>query len=186
MTATNLRLWTVDEYHRMIEAEILTEEDKVELLEGEILAMSPQKPPHAATTDYASEYLNSLLVGLAKVRVQLPVTLCPNSEPEPDIAVVRIDRRNYFNGHPTPDDIFLLVEVADTTLNKDLNVKAPAYGKVNIPEYWVLDLNTRQVYVFREPNSKGYAQKFTLDETQTLRLFVFEDVEITVKDLFPY
>jgi Uma2 family endonuclease len=182
---TNLRLWTVDEYHRMIKTEILTNEDKVELLEGQILAMSPQEPPHASTVRRASKYFDRLLLGRADIRVQLPVTLSLNSEPEPDIAVVRIDPRDYFNAHPTPDDIFLLVEVADTTVSKDLKVKAPVYGKANIPEYWVLDVNTRQVYVFREPNATGYAQKLTFVESQTLRLSVVGDVEVAVKDLFP-
>nr|WP_277879727.1 Uma2 family endonuclease [Coleofasciculus sp. FACHB-SPT9] len=93
MTVTGRRLWTVDEYHRMLETEILTTDEQVELLEGQILEMSPQQPPHAATMQRAFNYLNSLLTNQAFLRMQLPITLRPNSEPEPNIAVVRIDPR---------------------------------------------------------------------------------------------
>ena len=104
MTTTQLRLWTVDEYHRMFEADILTTEDRVELLEGRIIQMSPQQPPHAATTQRTWKYLYRLLLDKADIRVQLPITLRPNSEPEPDIAVVRINSREYIDAHPTADD----------------------------------------------------------------------------------
>lgn len=116
MTSTKVHLWNVYEYHRMIETGILTSDDQVELLEGQIIQMSPQRPPDAATTQCASDYLRDLLSGRAIVRVQLPITLLPNSEPEPDIAVVRIDSQRYIDHHPAPDEIFLLVEVAKTTL----------------------------------------------------------------------
>ncbi|RUR86076.1 hypothetical protein PCC6912_09010 [Chlorogloeopsis fritschii PCC 6912] len=185
MTTTGLHLWTIDDYHRMIEAEILTTEDKVELLEGQILEMSPQQPPHAATTQRTWKYLSRLLANRADIRVQLPVTLPPNSEPEPDIAVVRFDSREYLDGHPTTDDIFLLVEVADRTLNRDCKQKARTYAKAKIADYWVLDVNMRQVYVFREPTDNSYAQEITLDENATLSLVAFPEVEVRVKELFP-
>ncbi|PSB21168.1 Uma2 family endonuclease [Phormidesmis priestleyi ULC007] len=114
--AIPLRLWSVDEYHCMIEAGILTTDDKVELLEGKIIQMSPQNPPHASTTQWAGNYLTRLLGDRAFIRNPLPITIRPNSEPEPDIAVVQVDRRAYFNHHPAPDEVFLLIEIADSTL----------------------------------------------------------------------
>ncbi len=185
MTVTGIRLWTVDEYHRMIETEILTTDERVELLEGQILEMSPQQPPHAATTQRAFNYLNSLLTGQAFLRMQLPITLRPNSEPEPDIAVVRIDPREYLERHPTPDDIFLLVEVADSTLNRDCKLKARTYAKAGIVDYWVQDVNTRRVYVFREPGEANYQQEIILDEDATLSPLAFPEIEVQVNQLFP-
>jgi Uma2 family endonuclease len=90
MALARVRLWTVDEYHRMLEAGILGERDRVELLEGQIVEMSPQLPPHASTTQRTARYLDRLLENQAYVRMQLPITLRPNSEPEPDVAIVQI------------------------------------------------------------------------------------------------
>ena len=180
-----LAKWSVDDYHRMIEAKILTSDDRVELLEGQILQMSPQQPPHAATTQRASDYLRNLLTGKATIRVQLPITLRPNSEPEPDVAVVRIDADEYQESHPKPDDIFLLVEVADTTLYTDHKQKASAYAKAGVADYWVLNVSKRQVHVFREPDSENYQQKTLLNEDAVLSLVAFPEIEIPMTQLFP-
>lgn len=185
MTSTSVRLWTVDEYHRIIEAQILTSGDRVELLEGQILQMSPQQPPHAATTQRASDSLRNLLTGRATIRVQLPITLHPNSEPEPDVAVVRIDPDEYQESHPTPNDIFLLVEVADTTLYVDRKQKASTYAKAGIADYWVLNVRKRQVHVFREPKGENYQQETLLNEDTTLSPIAFPEIEVPVNQLFP-
>ena len=185
MSSIKVRLWTVDEYHRMIEQDILTSDDKVELLEGQIIQMSPQRPPHAATTQRAANYLTRLLVGQAYIRVQLPISLPPNSEPEPDIAVVCIDPREYFDRHPAADDIFLLVEVAKTTLKQDRTVKAPVYARANIPEYWVLDVQQRQLYVFRQPEADTYQQEIILNQDATISPVAFPDIDVAVNQLFP-
>lgn len=185
MTVTKLRLWTVDEYHQMIETGILDEDDRVELLEGQIIEMSPQIPLTAATTQTASDYLSNVLTGLAYIRMQLPITLRPNSEPEPDIAVVRIDPDRYFDHHPTADEIFLLVEVANTTLAKDRRQKVRAYAHANIPEYWILDVNERQVYVFREPGNDTYQQEIILNESAIFSMVAFPEIEVSVGELFP-
>jgi Uma2 family endonuclease len=185
MTATDVRLWTVEEYHRMLEAEILTDSDRVELLEGQILEMSPQQPPHAATTQRSFNYLSRLLAGKAFLRMQLPVTLRPNSEPEPDIAVVQIDSGEYADHHPTAADIFLLVEVADTTLRRDCQQKARIYAQAKIAEYWVLDVSDRQVYVFRQPEENAYLQETIIAEDATISLLAFPEIEVQVSQLFP-
>lgn len=180
-----LRLWSVDEYHRMIEAEILTPDDKVELLEGKIVQMSPQDPPHASTTQWAGNYLARLVGDRAFIRNQLPITIYPNSEPEPDIAVVRVDRRAYFDHHPAPDEVFLLIEIADSTLTKDRQQKAKTYAGANILEYWVLDVNKRQVYVFRQPEAKKYTQELLLSENEAIKLVAFPDITVSLNQLFP-
>lgn len=185
MTSTRLRSWTVDEYHRMIEAGILTNDDKVELIEGQIIQMSPQLPPRAATIQCASDYLRDLLSGKATIRVQSPITLPPNSEPEPDIAVVRIDSRRYVDRHPAPNEIFLLIEVARTSLDKDRITKALTYARAAICEYWILDVQQRQVYIFREPGTTTYQQEMVLNEDATISLVAFPDVNVFVNQLFP-
>ncbi|OCR02539.1 hypothetical protein BCD67_01235 [Oscillatoriales cyanobacterium USR001] len=185
MTVTKLRLWTVDEYHQMIETGILDEDDRVELLEGQIIEMSPQIPMTAATTQHSSNYLSNLLTGLAYIRMQLPITLRPNSEPEPDIAVVRIVSNEYCDHHPTADEIFLVVEIANTTLAKDRRQKVRAYANANIPEYWILDVNERQVYVFREPGNDTYQQEIILNEEAIFSMVAFPEIAVSVGELFP-
>ena len=119
------------------------------------------------------------------MRIQLPITLRPNSEPEPDIAVVRIDARDYFDHHPTADDIFLLIEVAGSTLNSDRNLKSRIYAQANISDYWVLDVNNRQVYVFRQPQDANYQQEIILKENDTIALWAFPEITVQVAQLFP-
>jgi Uma2 family endonuclease len=184
MVPTKVKLWTVDDYHRMVETGILTEGDRVELLEGQIIEMNPQLPPHAATTQRTFRYLDRLLESVAYIRMQLPVTLKPKSEPEPDIAVVRIDPNEYGDRHPAPDEIFLIIEVADSTLLGDRQQKAPIYAKAGIPDYWILDVNTRQVYVFREPTQDGYQQETILTTNTMLAPVAFPNIAIPLNQLF--
>ncbi|HAA26424.1 MAG TPA: hypothetical protein DCE56_00515 [Cyanobacteria bacterium UBA8553] len=110
MTSTGVRLWTQDEYHRMTAAGILDPDERVELLEGQVISMAAKNPPHSATNLCAADYLRNLLTGKALIRVQDPIDLSVYSEPEPDIAVVQIDPRRYVDHHPTPAEIFLLDE----------------------------------------------------------------------------
>jgi Uma2 family endonuclease len=130
----------------MIETGILTDNDKVELLDGRIIQMSPQRPPHAATVQRCDRYLQNRLRNRADIRVQLPITLI-TSEPEPDLAVVHINAGEYADHHPTPSEIFLLIEVAHTTLETDRQEKAPIYARTNITDYWILDIIKRQVFI---------------------------------------
>jgi Uma2 family endonuclease len=184
MSPTKVKTWTVDDYHRMLETGILTEGDRVELLNGQIIEMNPQLPPHAATTQRAFRYLDRLLETVAYVRMQLPITLKPKSEPEPDIAVVRLDANEYGDRHPTANDIFLIIEVADSTLLSDRQQKKTIYAKAGISDYWILDVNTRQVYVFREPISDGYQQEIILSANTLLAPIAFPDISIPVNQLF--
>jgi len=184
MTLIKQRLWKVEDYHRMVAAGILTTGDRVELLEGQIIEMSPQLPPHASTTQRVARYLDRLLETVAYVRMQLPITLQPNSEPEPDIAVVRIDPKEYADRHPSPDDIFLIIEVADSTLLSDRQYKALIYAKANIQDYWILDVNTDQIYQFREPEATGYKQKSILSKNSPLVPLAFPTMPIVPDRLF--
>jgi Uma2 family endonuclease len=178
------RRWTVDEYHRMVAAGILTAGDRVELLDGQIIEMVPQEPPHASTTSSFGNDFVVLFAGKAWVRQQLPITIAPNSEPEPDIAVVKIDSKRYRDRHPIPEDVYLLIEVADSTLNYDRTRKVKAYAKAKIPEYWIVDVNQRQLLVFREPQADMYQVEQVLGETDAIASLSFPEITVQLADLF--
>ncbi|OKH42009.1 hypothetical protein NIES2101_33525 [Calothrix sp. HK-06] len=153
--------WTLDEYHRMIEAGIL-DNRRVELLRGEIVEMAPEGEPHSYFSSEAEEYLKSLLADRAKVIVGKPITLPNGSEPEPDIAVIQRLGRQYLQHHPYPENIFWVIEYSNTSLEKDLEIKTEIYAEAGINEYWVVNLRTRELIVFRNPRNKKYTYKSTL------------------------
>lgn len=182
---TQLHLWSIADYHQMIEAGILTADNPVELLEGRIVCMSPQRPFHAACVQRSSNYLYEVLRGRAYIRVQLPVTLGHDSEPEPDIAVVCLNEDEYAYRHPNAKDIYLLIEVADTTLSGDRKQKSRIYAKNSVLEYWILDLQKRQVFVFRRPENAVYQEEFILKSEENMALLAFPEIAIALKSLFP-
>jgi len=160
MTLT-LAKWTLDEYHQMVESGVL-DDRHVELLQGEIVEMSPEGEFHAYTSSEAAEYLIELLGEMAKVRLDKPITLPDNSEPEPDIAIVQRLGREYLEHHPYAENVFWLIEYADSSLDKDLNFKSQVYAEANIPEYWVVNLPEKHLVVFRQPQNGKYTTKLTL------------------------
>ena len=149
--------WTVEDYHQIIESGVL-EDKSVELLDGEIITMSPEKPIHSSRIDTVADYLRDLLRGKAKIREAHPITL-DNSEPEPDIAIVRPQANNYASRHPYPQDLHFLIEVSNNSLSKDLEEKSVVYAQNGIPEYWVIDLPHNKLWVFTQPEQNGYADK---------------------------
>ncbi|WP_017315860.1 Uma2 family endonuclease [Mastigocladopsis repens] len=173
--------WTIDEYHSMIAAGILGDR-KLELLKGEIVEMSPEGEPHAYSSDEAGEYLASLLAERAKVRHAKPITLPNDSEPEPDIAIVQRLGREYREHHPYPENIFWLIEYANSSLEKDLETKSKIYAEVGIPEYWVVNLKKLHLVVFREPLDGEYAAKLTLT-AGTIQPLAFPDVSVCVEQI---
>lgn len=159
---TEHRLLTVEEYYRMAEAGILHPEERTELIEGEIIHMAPMNSPHANLCAWLNERLIKLLDASAAVRCKLPVRLNNRSEPEPDILVCK--RQSYVQAHPTPHDVHLLIEVADSTYRYDRFVKVPLYASHNIPEVWLIDLSAQAIEVFRQPQGETYktVEKFDL------------------------
>jgi Uma2 family endonuclease len=145
-----LRRFTVKEYHALGDAGVLGENDRVELLEGMLVMMSPIKPPHVYTVEETCQQLTCRLPNGTHVRMQHPITLS-NSEPQPDLAVVRGDRLAYQKRHPKPKDILLLIEVSDTTLRAD-RYKAKVYAAAGIPTYWIINLVKREIEVYSMPS----------------------------------
>lgn len=177
MTVTLVK-WTVDEYHRIIAAGIL-DERRVELLKGEIVEMPPEGAPHAYFSSEAGEYLTRLLGDQAMIRHSKPITLPNNSEPEPDIAIVQRLGREYLQHHPYPNNIFLLIEYSDSSLDKDLDIKTKVYAEVGILEYWVVNLRRRQLIVFRDSQDGKYVSKSTFTGG-TIYPLAFPDVAVSV------
>ncbi|OUL37837.1 hypothetical protein BV372_00325 [Nostoc sp. T09] len=183
MIAIQNRLWTVEEYHRMIDVGILTPDDKVELLDGRIIQMSPQTPPHAATTQRIDRYLQNIVRDRAEIRVQLPITLS-TSEPEPDIAVVRIDPAAYGDHHPTSSEILLLIEVSYSTFDIDFNEKALIYARAGIGDYWILNILECQVYILRHPTESGYQDIIVRSPDAAITPLAFPEIAIPFSELF--
>lgn len=135
------RRFTVEEYERMAAAGILGEDDRVELIEGEIVTMSPTSSRHAACIDRGLRLLSRQLGDDVIVRVQSPIRLHERSEPEPDLALLRFRDDFYAGAHPRPEDILLVIEVAETSRQYDRKVKLPQYARAGIPEAWIFDLS---------------------------------------------
>lgn len=175
--------FTVDEYYRMAEAGIFDEDSRVELLDGEIIEMPPIGSGHADSVDASNLTLVRRFGDVARVRVQNPVRLDAHSEPEPDVALVRLRERPYREAHPGPEDVYLLVEVADTTLATDRRLKLPLYAKAGIPEILLVDLQNDAVHVHREPTPDGYRLVRTLRRGDRVAPLAFPDRDLHVADL---
>jgi Uma2 family endonuclease len=184
MTVQILRKkFTVGQYHQMIESGILTDRDRVELLQGEIIEMSPVGRQHAAYIDRLNELFVLGLSTRAIVRVQSPIRLSNNSESQPDVAILQRRPDFYAEGHPQPEDIFALVAVSDTILEFDRTVKVPLYAQNSIPEVWIVDLNAQVVQVYREPNSSGYQQVQSFRRGQSLMFQAFTTIQFSTEQV---
>jgi len=175
------RLFTTAEYHTMVDAGILSEDDRVELVEGEIWQMSPIGPPHAshvARLNYV--FQQRLTAGQAIVCAQLPVHLDDLSEPQPDLALVRFRQDFYASALPAPPDILLAIEVSDTTVQHDRQVKMSLYSRHDLPEAWLVDLPSSVIDVFRGPSPQGYREALTLRRGDRISPLAFPDLQLEV------
>ncbi|MCB0572747.1 MAG: Uma2 family endonuclease [Phaeodactylibacter sp.] len=150
------RLINVKEYQKMAEVGILADDDRIELLEGKLIELSPVGRKHAAMVKRLTALLYDILAGELIISVQGPIRLGEYSEPEPDLALLELSS-NYYEDHlPEAKNVLLIIEVADSSLEKDRAVKLPIYAGAGIPEYWVVSLEARSVEVYRSPRGDGY------------------------------
>jgi Uma2 family endonuclease len=159
---------SVEAFHRMGETGILGPEDRVELIDGEIIDMSPIGAWHAAIVDILARHFGRCAGESLFVRCQNPLRLDDVNEPEPDIAILRPRADFYTTGHPGPADVLLVIEVADTSLAYDLGTKVPLYARHGIPEVWVIDAATRRTRVFRQPTGGRYADELSVEPHEPL------------------
>ncbi len=178
------RRFTIDEYYRMAEAGILSEDDRVELIQGEIVEMPPIGSHHAGTVRRHNSLFSSRLGSRVIVSVQNPLRLrSVESEFQPDIVLLRPRPDFYSRSHPEVQDVYLVIEVADTSLEKDRHVKLPLYARAGVPEVWIVDLNTNRVEVYRRPTPDGYREARVLSLGESLTIEAFPDLSLTVDDL---
>jgi Uma2 family endonuclease len=177
------RRFTVSEYHQMAEAGILGEDDRVELIDGEVTEMTPIGPRHSACVARLTKHLNRIFGDDAVVWPQNPVDVNEYSEPQPDIVLLRPRPDFYASSHPTSGDVFLIVEVADPSFESDRRIKVPLYARSGILEVWLVDVNQETVTVYREPVPDGYATVRVARRSEPLALAAFPDRALEVADI---
>ncbi len=179
------RKFTVAEYYRMAEAGILRPDERVELIEGELIVMPPIGPRHAGKVRRSTHLLAGQAGNRFIVSIQSPVHLGEDSEPEPDVALLRPREDYYESAHPVPADVLLVIEVADSTLAYDREVKVHLYGRAGIPEAWVLNLPEDYLERFAEPGPEGYGRHTVCRRGERLAPVSLPDLELALDDLLP-
>ncbi len=182
----NHRLLTNTEYHKMIAAGILHEDEHLELIQGKLIQMSPIGAKHAACLRHVDKLLNSIVSEQVLISTQNPIVLGDGTEPEPDIALLKMREDFYARAHPTPKDIYFLIEIADYSLDYDRQIKVPIYAKTGIAQVWIIDVNDPKIIVHDNPllgsyqNTKTYTHgnlelplpnKETLNVDNLLKVF---------------
>lgn len=176
--------FTVDDLERMVEAGILKEDDRVELIDGEIIEMTPPGSRHAACVRRLNALLARLLHGQEILSVQDPLRLGGVLQPQPDIAVLRPRDDFYSRSHPEASDTLLVIEVADSSVMYDRNVKARLYASAGVPEYWLVDLTRAEVTVHTRPAGDLYRDVRTVSRSATVRATTVSGLDVRVEDLF--
>jgi Uma2 family endonuclease len=175
--------FTAQQYDKMIALGIIDSETRVELIDGEIIAMSPANEPHEGMVRLILNRLMPLVGQLATVDVQNAVALNDRSRPEPDLMLLKPRYDAYRNHRPRPQDVLLLIEVADSSLQKDRTVKLPNYARAGIPEVWIIDLEGRCVEIYRNPVKESYGQVLVLQQGHIVCL-ALPQIALLVDDLF--
>jgi Uma2 family endonuclease len=181
-----LKRWTVEDYHRMGELGMIHADERTELIAGQVLFMAAKGTPHVLALRLLSIALDALLAHQPFfVSTQDPIQLDDFSEPEPDCAILRGTVLDYADRHPCPSDIALVVEVADSTLKYDTEVKDKLYAQSGVADYWVLDLKKRQLHVFRNPTPTSYTSHLILTEPNQVTPLAFPNITLALTDILP-
>lgn len=185
MAAPFLRTWTRQEYERLAELGIFGPDERLELIDGQIVRKMTNNPPHVLVHGLMEDWLRSISGPDHHVRSQSPVALSELSEPEPDLAVTRGNRWTYGDGHPGPGDIELIVEVSDSSLDRDRRVKAPLYARAGVKEVWIADVPARKLEVYREPAASGYGVALVLSEHDSASPLFRPEASVVISELLP-
>ncbi len=173
------------EYLRMGESAVFAVNTRMELIEGEIIEMAPIGSRHAGAVKILNRLFGRLVGEEAIVSVQDPLIIGDRSVPQPDLVLLKPRADSYASAHPTPADVLLVVEVADTTLAFDLSTKIPLYARHGVPESWVVDLGERAIRVFRDPSASGYRTSFAVSVGESVSPSALPDVSVAVALIFP-
>jgi Uma2 family endonuclease len=190
MTVVTAKRFTVAEYHRLAELGFFREDERVELIKGEIIQMAAKSKSHSTFNRRLIRELTQLLGNRATLQNQDPISIPPNSEPEPDLAILRNRADDYLIGNPTPSDILLVIEISNSTLKYDREVKLPLYAEVGISDYWIFNLIKYCLECYTEPyqDSQGnfdYRRKLILLPNESVKLPSFPDLVLDLSRVFP-
>ncbi len=174
---------TVVEFDRMVEAGVYGPKDRIELIDGQLIDVPPQGAPHMGTLTRFEHAFRTAFGTRVQVRGQGPLPVAVDSQPEPDIAIVRWNERFYTDVHPTVEETFAVVEIAYTSLQFDRGVKRRIYGAGRVPEYWIVDLGAGAIEVYRGPHDLGYTSPTVFRRGQSVAFEAFPDVVFTVDEL---
>lgn len=182
----NLKRWTVEDYHRLSELGLLDPSERTELIAGQITLMASKGTPHVTALRLLAQSFDAFLAERSFfVSTQDPIVLDDLSEPEPDLAVLRGSLLDYADRHPRPVDVLLIVEVADSTLQGDCQLKDKLYARAGIVEYWVQDLKNRQLHIFQNPTLRGYSSHLILAVTEQVSPLSFPELSLSLEEIFP-
>jgi Uma2 family endonuclease len=176
--------WRVADFHKMVETGVLSEDDRVELIDGEMIEMAPIGRRHLAKVNRLSRILGLAVGERAIVSTQNPIALPPRNEPQPDIALLRPHPDDYESGLPTAADVLLVIEVADTTLAYDRDVKMPIYARYGIAEAWLFDVEARVLFVHHDPAPSGYRRILTPGKTETVSPLLLPQLNIDLAEVW--
>lgn len=184
------RRLSVAEYHKMGEVGILSEDERIELIDGVIIKMNPIGSKHAACVKKLNQFFsNSLSPSDATIGIQDPIILDDGTEPQPDISILKPKDDVYASGHPRPHDVLLIIEVADTSVEEDGDIKLPRYADCSIPEVWLVNIPKRKIEAYHTPvgekENAGYKVRVEYREGDTLSPEAFPNVKIAVADVLP-
>ncbi len=179
------RRLTVDDFAKMCEVGILSADDRVELIDGELVEMPPMGSEHAGIVNELANVLPGLLDPALRLRVQSSVQLSRHTQPEPDLAVVSRDSRLYLRRHPQPGEVLIAVEVADSSLAYDREEKMPRYSAAGVPEAWLVNVRARTVTVYTDPSTTGYRVSRALEWTEELVATAVDGLRLTFEDILP-
>jgi Uma2 family endonuclease len=185
MVNTQIRSLTSADYYQMMESGIIREGERVELILGQIFTMAAKGTRHTVATSRLLKSLLMLIGEQAIVRCQDPISLPNHSEPEPDIAIVRLRSDDYVNSHPSPADIILVIEVADSSIQFDRETKAPLYAAAGISEYWIVNLIDNRLEIYRQPEGSIYASIQIVTPPRSINLLQFPEIAVEISDFFP-
>ncbi len=190
MVAATRRKFTIDEYHRLVDLGFFTENDRIELIRGEIIEMAPKRTPHSVCNSQLWKQLYELIGKQAEIRVQEPIILPSNSEPEPDVVIAKKKNDNYISAHPTVADIILIIEISDSTIQYDRETKLPLYAEAGINYYWIVNLVKNYLEVYSNPfvdnqNKFNYRNKTIVLPNENIEIPNFNAMVLELANIFP-
>jgi Uma2 family endonuclease len=177
------RQFTIQQYRQMLTSGVLQEGDRVELIEGEILEMAAVGSRHTSQVKRLNRIFSTRIAPSILISVQDPIELGPRSEPQPDLALLRFQADFYQSAHPQAEDVYLLVEVADTTLEYDRTIKAPMYAQAGIREYWIVNLVDGLIEVYTQPHHQNYQQITRYRRGQTIAIQALPGLVFDVSEI---